>query len=119
MQRKKTPELRALPLLMQSNCRMKSSNFFSVCKSPGPFLTFSQPSLVTDHLDALRLGSLKTFQPVRFLPLNNAVEPSGRIRIERSVNWLPGGTANWTEAGLAGFASNGLFHASLCLLFSN
>src|SRR5437868_6052405 len=83
MQRKKTPLLSHLPLVLHSSCSTKLSNAFSVCRSPGPFLALSSPSFVTSNLVADRLGSSNTFQPVRSLPLKRGLASSWRNLRER------------------------------------
>src|SRR5262245_66352681 len=59
---------------MHSNCRQKSPNCFSVCKSPGPFLMLMAPSLTvnSDFLPG------KIFQPSRSWPLKSDCDDCGR-----------------------------------------
>src|SRR4051812_16235056 len=88
------PLFRCLPLLMHSACSTKSANCLSVCRSPGPFLTFSQPSGVTVNFDFSRFGSpVNCFQPARPLPLNSAVGSSGRRQNRLIVSMEPAGTS--------------------------
>src|SRR5437588_477677 len=83
---------------MQSSCRMKSEYSFSVCKSPGPFLTLIQPSGVTLKTDLYR-GPGNTFQPVRSLPLKMGVSPYGRTFTDRISSRAPGATATVSGVG--------------------
>src|SRR5262249_47680627 len=73
----------------------------SVCRSPGPSLSVSSPLSLTANLD-LYLSPANSFQPLRSLPLNNAVGPSGLSLTLRNATPLPPrATPPGTAAGLA------------------
>src|SRR5688500_14367535 len=86
------PLLRCLPLEMHSPWKTKSAHCPSVCKSPGPLVTFSQPSGVTTNFDFERFASLaKTFQPDRSLPLKIDFSSFGRRDTARTSTFAPAG----------------------------
>src|SRR2546423_879527 len=101
MQRKKMPLLSALsslPLLKHWSCNRKSAYLPSVCRSPGPSLTFSSSLLLTVNFDFLPGNS---FQPSRFLPLKIALAPRGTRVTLRSSRLTPLATVNTSGAGPA------------------
>src|SRR6266545_6135155 len=80
---------------MHSSCSTKLSHLPSVCRSPGPFLTFSSPFALTVNFDFLPENS---FQPVRFLPLKIDFISVGRSLTLRSRNFVPPGASKRSDA---------------------
>src|SRR5581483_6298770 len=73
--------------------KTKSCHSFSVCKSPGPLVTFSQPSGVTENFDFARFSSpVYCFQGNRSLPLKMGWRPTGRTFNLRTLRVTPAGT---------------------------
>src|SRR4029077_18282665 len=98
-QRKKTPLLSSLPLLMHSICSTKSAHASLDCKSPGPFLRLMVPSFVTLNFDfTVGVVPAKTFQLSRSLPLKIDFGPRGLSMMLRTMKLLPA-RARWLVDG--------------------